>query len=104
MAANRSSPRHKRRLRVSLGTTPLFTADVSVGGFCAEILRAPAPGTPVAGTLRLADTEVSYAGEVVWARPGSPRLNLRGRIGVRFTALPPSAARLLAATTLPASA
>jgi hypothetical protein len=101
MVANRSSPRQKRRLRVSLGTTPLFTADVSAGGFSAEILRAPAPGTPVAGTLRLADAEVNYAGQVVWARPGSPRLNLRGRIGVRFTSLPPEAARLLDSTTLP---
>jgi hypothetical protein len=101
MASNRSSPRHKRRFRVSLGPTPLFTADVSAGGFSAEILRAPAPGTPVVGTLRLADAEVNYAGEVVWSRPGSPRLNLRGRIGVRFTSLPPSAARLLASTTLP---
>jgi hypothetical protein len=104
MAANRSSPRHKRRLRVSLGPTPLFTADISAGGFSAEILRTPAPGTAVAGTLRLADAEVDYAGEVVWARAGSPRLNLRGRIGVRFTSLPSSAARLLAATTLPGSA
>jgi hypothetical protein len=104
MAINRSSPRQKRRLRASLGPTPIFTADVSAGGFCAEILRTPAPGTLVSGTLRLADGEVSYAGEVVWARAGSPRLNLRGRIGVRFTSIPPWAARQLSATTSPASA
>jgi hypothetical protein len=104
MAANRSSPRHKRRLRVSVGSTPLFTSDVSAGGFSAEILRTPAPGTAVAGTLRLADAEVPYAGQVVWTRAGSPRLNLRGRIGVRFTSLPTAAARLLAAPSLPSIA
>jgi hypothetical protein len=102
MTANRTSRRHRRRLRVSLGTTPAFTADISAGGFCVEILRTPEPGTPVTGTIRLADGEVTYAGTVVWAKAGSPRLNLRGRIGVRFTSLPPSAARLLSAEALPA--
>jgi hypothetical protein len=102
MTANRTTRRHRRRLRVSLGPTPAFTADISAGGFCVEILRAPAPGTPVTGTIRLAEGEVKYTGLVVWAKAGSPRLNLRGRIGVRFTALPPSAVRLLSAQFLPA--
>jgi len=101
MTSGRASHRHKRRLRVSLGATPLFTADVSAGGFSAEILRTPAPGSLVAGTIRVANTEASYAGEVVWAKAGSPRLNLHGRIGVRFTNLPDPVARLLAAPVIP---
>jgi hypothetical protein len=104
MSLERASPRHRRRLRVSLGATPAFTADISAGGFCVEIMRTPAPGSLVAGIIRLADTEIRYAGQVVWARAGSPRLNIRGRIGVRFTSLPAAAAKLLASGTLPTMA
>jgi hypothetical protein len=100
MPSIRSTPRHRRRIRASLGTTPVFTADISAGGFSAEILRTPVPGTPVDGIIRLNGIEVHYAGTVVWTKAGSARLNLRGRIGVRFTSLPPSAAKLLAADTL----
>jgi PilZ domain len=100
MPITRATPRHRRRLRGSLGVTPFFTADISAGGFGVEILRTPAPGTPVDGTIRLAGAEVPFAGLVIWARAGSPRLNLRGRIGVRFTSLPAAAAKLLAADTL----
>ena len=101
MTSGRVSHRSKRRLRVSLGATPLFTADVSAGGFSAEILRAPAPGTPVAGTIRVSSGEVRYAGEVVWAKAGAPNLNLHGRIGVRFTTIPGPVAELLAAPVVP---
>jgi hypothetical protein len=100
MNTNRASHRNRRRLRVSLGTTPTFTADISAGGFCVEILRTPAPGTPVSGTIRFPDAEVAYAGVVVWALAGSPRLNLRGRIGVRFTSAPAAALHALAAGEL----
>jgi hypothetical protein len=103
MTSMRATPRHRRRLRGSLGATPVFTADISAGGFCVEILRTPAPGTPVDGIIRLAGAEVPYSGQVVWARAGSPRINLRGRIGVCFTSLPASAARLLAAGNLPSA-
>jgi hypothetical protein len=101
MNSKRTTHRHRRRLRANLGVTPVFTADISAGGFCVEILRTPAPGTPVDGTIRLANGEVRFAGRVVWARAGSPRLNLRGRIGVCFTSLPESAASLLADGALP---
>jgi hypothetical protein len=104
MLQPRAHPRHRRRLRASLGATPVFTADISAAGFCVEILRPPAPGTPVAGTIRLAGAEVSYAGTVVWARAGAPRLNLRGRVGVRFTSLPEAAVKVLAAGTPPCAA
>jgi hypothetical protein len=103
MAPLRLTHRHKRRLRVSLGSTPLFTTDISAGGFSAEILRAPEPGTRVAGVIRLVGDEVPYAGEVVWARAGTPRLNLRGRIGVRFTSLPAAMVRQLSAPVFPAT-
>ena len=97
----RATTRHRRRFRANLGATPVFTADISAGGFCVDILRAPMPGTPVIGTIRIDGSEVHYAGRVVWARAGSPRLNLRGRIGIRFTSLPMSAAKLLASYNQP---
>jgi hypothetical protein len=95
MAMDRAHPRHRRRLRLSLGQTPTFTADISAGGFCVEILRTPAPGSRVEGTIRFAEGEVPYSGVVVWARAGSARLNLRGRVGIRFTSFPPAAAMYL---------
>jgi len=100
MTENRTTPRHRSRLRLSLEATPAFTADISAGGFSVEILRTPSPGTQVSGTIRFADTEVNYVGTVIWARPGSPRLNLRGRIGVRFTSLPAAVAKRLGAERL----
>ena len=100
MQVKRATHRHRRRIRVSLGTTPTFTADISAGGFCVEILRAPPPGTPVSGTIRFAGFEAAYTGTVVWALAGSPRLNMRGRIGVRFTSLPESAVKYLGAGSL----
>jgi hypothetical protein len=89
---------------MSLGTTPTFTADISTGGFCVEILRTPAPGTPVTGTIRFGDDELAYAGTVVWARAGSPNLSIRGRVGVRFTSLSEAARQRIAAETMARSA
>jgi hypothetical protein len=97
MRNTRLSSRLKRRVRVNVGRAAVFTLDLGPGGFAAEILRALPAGTLVEGTLRLGDQELKYEGQVVWARPGDLRLNLRGRIGVRFTRLPEGAERLLAA-------
>jgi len=69
--------------------------DVGPGGFAAEIMRALPSGTPVEGTMRLNGVDVGYTGQVVWALSGEPHLNLRGRIGVRFTRLPGEVKRLL---------
>jgi hypothetical protein len=62
-----------------------FTADVCGGGFCALMLRAMPPGTPVEGTIVVRGRVLPYAGRVVWARPGDVRLGVQGRNGVAFT-------------------
>lgn len=100
MTAARRSIRHRRRIRVTVGTTPVFTADIGPGGFSAELMRVQPPGTAVHGSVRLDGHEVGYAGEVAWARPGAPHMSLRGRMGVRFTRLPQEALAILGAAAL----
>jgi len=100
MANTRSTQRHRRRFRVTVGSTPVFTLDVGPGGFAAEMMRALPVGTLVEGSIRLNGVEVGYAGMVVWARRGDPHMSLRGRIGVRFTRLPGEVRRLLDSSTL----
>jgi hypothetical protein len=73
----------------------VFTLDLGPGGFSAEIMRAAPIGTTVKGTIRLNGVDVPYSGEIVWAKPGDPRLNLRSRLGIRFTDLPPEVTRLI---------
>jgi hypothetical protein len=102
MTSSRRNLRHRRRIRVTVGTTPVFTADIGPGGFSAELMRVQPPGTPVRGSISLSGKEIGYAGEVAWAKPGAPHMSLRGRMGVRFTALPADAQALLAAQSLPA--
>jgi hypothetical protein len=81
----RCGARQRRRFRVSLGHTSSFTLDVCAGGFSTELMRVLAPGSPVQGSIQMNGTNVAFAGEVVWAKPGDMCLNLRGRMGVRFT-------------------
>jgi hypothetical protein len=100
MSSARRSIRHRRRIRVTLGTTPVFTADIGPGGFSAELMRVQPPGTQVKGSIRLSGQEVGYLGEVAWAKAGAPHMSLRGRMGIRFTALPAEARALLSAQTL----
>ena len=91
MRNTRKLNRVRRRFRVSLSGSSAFTIDVSPQGFCTEMLRIPPVGTPVQGSIRVKEAEYAFAGRVVWARPGDPRMNLRGRMGVSFTELPRSA-------------
>jgi hypothetical protein len=100
MVSARRSIRHRRRFRVTVGTTPVFTADIGAGGFSAELMRVQAPGTPVTGSLRLNGVDVGYVGEIVWAKAGAPHIALRGRIGVRFIQLPASVRQMLGAAAL----
>ncbi len=100
MTSARRTIRHRRRIRVTVGTTPVFTADIGPGGFSAELMRVQPPGTVVQGSIRLSGHDVGYAGEIAWAKAGAPHMALRGRIGVRFTTLPAEARALLAATSL----
>jgi hypothetical protein len=85
----RSSRRHRRRYRIALTATgaaaaAAFTVDVSAGGFCAELMRVPAPGTEVTGAIMVDGREYPFRGAVAWARGSEPRMNVRGRIGVVF--------------------
>ena len=96
MTSARRSPRHRRRLHATVGSTPVFTNDVGPGGFSAELMRVQPPGTRVEGSIRLDGRDVGYAGEVAWAKAGAPHLSLRGRVGIRFTALPEAARAFLA--------
>lgn len=85
---HRTFQRLRRRLRLSLGgKLPAFTADVSPGGFSAEMMQIPRPGTTVLGSLTLGGKEFTFTGLVRWAERGEPGLALRGKIGVRFTGI-----------------
>jgi len=94
MTSTRASARHRRRFRVTIGASPVFTLDLGAGGFSAELMRVPAVGSAVSGAIQLNGSDIPYAGEVAWVRPGDPRIGLRGRIGVRFTRLAPEVRRL----------
>ncbi|MGO9832132.1 MAG: PilZ domain-containing protein [Myxococcaceae bacterium] len=81
--------RQRRRYKVNLGPASGFTVDVSAGGFCAELMRVFPKGTAVKGTVLVDGTEFEFSGRVAWARQGDFRINLRGRMGVCFTDIPP---------------
>jgi hypothetical protein len=87
--ALRGAARHRRRYRVGLlGHPATFTVDVGAGGFCVELMRVLPTGTPLQGTILVEGSEEAFLGTVVWTRPGDPRINLRGRMGVQFTQAP----------------
>jgi hypothetical protein len=88
-ADKRSHTRHRRRLRVSLGNgAPIFTADVSSSGLCAEMARVLKPGSEVKGNILLDSKEYTFVGQVMWVKPGDPALGIRGKMGIRFTQIP----------------
>jgi hypothetical protein len=82
---------------VTIGDTATFTQSLGVGGFSAEVMRVLPRGSPVRGALRLGEKEFDYVGDVAWVKPGDSRINLRGRMGVRFTQLNAEARRLIEA-------
>lgn len=88
MANKRRMPRNRRRVRVELEGTQLFTVDVSPGGFCAESMRILPPGTMVRGRIRFDDQDLEFTGTIAWAKAAEPRLQLRGRMGIRLTGVP----------------
>jgi hypothetical protein len=90
------SPRRRVRLRVSMSRGSSLTVNVSAGGFCTGLMRVLPVGSQVNGLLHVDGREVSFAGRVAWARPGDARLNLMGRMGVRFEKIDPAYARSLA--------
>jgi hypothetical protein len=83
-------PRLRRRLQVWLGDRPAFTSDVSTGGFALELMSTLLPGSMVHGQLRVGERELPFTGTVTWSKKAEPRLQVRGRAGVRFTGIDPS--------------
>jgi len=97
MPLPRAVPRHAHRLVVRLrGMLPVYTRDVSDHGFQADLLQPLRPGHPVQGSIAMDGAEVPFEGEVVWTRQYAGA-RMRGRWGLRFTALPEDFARRLQA-------
>ena len=95
MIEHRRELRGRQRFPVVIGRMPLFTANHSRSGFCAEALRVLSPGTAIDGIFRARGGEYPFSGRVVWAQSGDARLNLRGRMGIQFVSLAPGLAPLL---------
>jgi hypothetical protein len=93
----RSSHRHRIRVRLKTGQGSAFTVNVGPGGICTEQMRVPPLGTPIEGHIYLDGGDASFAGRVVWTRAGDFRLNLLGRMGVRFDRIDPLFVQGLAA-------
>jgi hypothetical protein len=80
-------PRQRRRLRVEMGTlTPIFTADVSAGGFSADMMRPPKLGSQLHGKIQVGSQTYLFTGQAIWTKAGS-QLSDQGRVGVRFTGI-----------------
>jgi hypothetical protein len=95
MTTRRESLRRSFRLPLSLGRkVPALTADVSRGGFSAELSQVFVPGSTVDGYFLVDQVEVAFRGHVVWAQAGNPMLSLSSRIGVRFDGTPDGLKRL----------
>jgi hypothetical protein len=95
-SSRRQALRRTMRLPLSLGRRlPALTADVSRGGFQAELPQVFLPGSRVHGFFLLGETEVGFRGTVTWAEAGNPQLSIFSRIGVAFESLPPALEALL---------
>jgi hypothetical protein len=90
------SPRRRVRLCVVTNRGSSLTVNVSAGGFCTGLMRVLPVGSHVEGRIHVDGQDAFFAGRVAWARPGDPRLNVVGRIGVRFEKIDPDFARSLA--------
>lgn len=98
MTTRRHTLRRSLRLPLSLGRRlPALSADVSRGGFQAELPQVFLPGSKVHGFFLVNDTEVPFRGTVAWAEAGNPQLSIYSRIGVAFDTLPEPLAALLTA-------
>jgi len=82
-------PRLRRRFQVWLGDRPAYTSDVSTGGFALELMATLLPGSMVHGELRVGEETMPFTGTVSWSKRAEPRLQVRGRAGIRFTGIAP---------------
>lgn len=85
----RQTIRRSIRLPLSLGgRLPALSADVSRGGFQAELPQVFLPGSRVHGSIVVGEEKVPFSGTVAWAQPGNPQLSVFSRLGVRFDSVP----------------
>jgi hypothetical protein len=98
MSDKRSRQRVRKRLPVTLGgKLPAIAADVSPGGFHAEMASVFMPGSVVHGVITIKNKEFPFKGEVAWAQAGNPQLSVRSHFGVRFLEIPEEFAEVLPA-------
>lgn len=84
------------RLPISIGRRQAaLSADVSGGGFRLETMSLLSVGSRVDGYVLHGDKELSWKGEVAWARPGNPMASTWHEVGVRFTWVSPGLRALL---------
>lgn len=89
MTTRRQTIRRSIRLPLSLGRRlPALCADVSRGGFQAELPQVFLPGSVVHGYFLVDGAEVAFKGTVAWAVAGNPQLSVYSRIGVKFDQAP----------------
>jgi hypothetical protein len=96
MTTRRQTIRRSLRLPLSLGRRlPALSADVSRGGFQAELPQVFLPGSKVHGFFLMGEAEIAFRGTVAWAEAGNPQLSIYSRIGVTFDVLPPELDKML---------
>ena len=66
-----------------------MTINVSPGGFCTRLLRVLPLNERIVGTINVEGRDEPFVGRVVWVRPGNPRMNLMGEMGIRFESTSP---------------
>jgi hypothetical protein len=92
----RKDARVSLRLPISIGRKQAaLSADVSDGGFRLETMSLLAPGSRLEGYVLHGDKELSWRGEVAWARPGNPMASTWHELGVRFTFVSPGLRALI---------
>ncbi len=85
----RATLRQVVRLPLSFGRNmAALTADVSRGGFQAELQQPLPVGAPVDGFFLMGDDEVPFQGRVQWAVLGHPQLMFSSRVGIEFQEVP----------------
>lgn len=94
-----NTPRDLRvavRLPVSVGRKmAALCMDVSMQGFCLEVMKPVTQGSALDGYVLHGNRELEWRGEVMWVQPPNPMTNHWTRVGVKFTWLSPGLRALL---------
>lgn len=83
------TPRRRHLLRLFVDGGPQdLPVEATAAGLTLEDLSTALPGTNLTGTVQVGSEDFYFEGEVSWAQAADPRLQLRGRAGLRFTSMP----------------